>query len=252
MALFGLRSTALSNYDMVQRAQLLNRIPSAPVTVQPVGPVVPAMPVPTPTPTPTPAPTPRNFTPSLPTPVPTPVNPVPPVQLPAPTPSPSQPSTPATPTCPDGQSLLGPQRVRTWPDGTQFRNDSSTAICAPVNSPNTAAPVTGGTTGSTSVPTTTTNASPTQGPSGNAGVNTGSGDPTVNRLIDVMSAMYAGAGVNGGDSGFGGLVSGPIADTTGTAATSTSSGTSGVAVFVVIGVIVLIGYWYYKHHKKAA
>lgn len=86
---------------------------------------------------------------------------------------------------------------------------------------------------------------------GGGGVNTGSGS-TIDRLIDLVAAQYAGAGVKGGGSGFDGLVSGPLATSvTGEDATPASgSGSKGLLLFVFLVVAAGLGYWYYKKHKS--
>lgn len=83
---------------------------------------------------------------------------------------------------------------------------------------------------------------------GQGSINTGSS--TIDRLIDLVAAQYAGAGVKGGGSGFDGLVSGPLAVADEGAGT-TKSGGSGALVFVILIVLAGLGYWYYKKHKKA-
>lgn len=81
------------------------------------------------------------------------------------------------------------------------------------------------------------------------GINTGSS--TIDRLIDLVAAQYAGAGVKGGGSGFDGLVSGPLAVADEGAAGTTKGGGSGALVFVILVVVAGLAYWYYKKHKKA-
>ncbi len=75
------------------------------------------------------------------------------------------------------------------------------------------------------------------------------GGSTINRLIDVAAAMYAGAGVKGGGTGFGGLVAAPISGTTTQSGGKKSS--TGIVILLVLG--AALAFWYYKkHHKKAS
>lgn len=89
--------------------------------------------------------------------------------------------------------------------------------------------------------------SPTSGPQASGGGGGGGGN-TIDRLIDLVSAQYAGAGVKGQGTGFDGLVSGPLATAT-EPAPKKSSGVL-LLVFVIIGGAVA---WYvYKKRKGAA
>lgn len=83
---------------------------------------------------------------------------------------------------------------------------------------------------------------PTSGP-GNTGLNTGT-DNATQRLIDLASAMFAGAGAPGG-----GGTGGPVLTTDATP-TTTSSGTSGATIFIILLIVAGLGYAFYKSHKK--
>lgn len=100
-----------------------------------------------------------------------------------------------------------------------------------------------------------TGGSNTQGTSG--GTNTTGGTSKVDRLIDLVSAMYAGAGVKGGGSGFDGLVSGPLAtavESTGGegAPVAAASKTSPALVLVLVLIAGGVAWWYYKRKKGKA
>jgi hypothetical protein len=93
--------------------------------------------------------------------------------------------------------------------------------------------------------------STTQGPaSGGSSSAISDGGSAVNRLIDLASAMYAGAGVKGGGSGMGGLVAAPLSGTAGGSAPAPSSG-KGLVIVVILGAAGL-AFWYYNKHKKKA
>jgi len=112
-----------------------------------------------------------------------------------------------------------------------------------------AAPTTTQTT--TQQTTATTGTAPLTG-SVSGGSVTGSGDDLISRLIDLMAAQYTGAHVTGGGSGFGGLVSGPLAgsDFVGgdTSAAPASSNKKGLLILLLL--VAGIGYWFYRSHKK--
>ena len=93
----------------------------------------------------------------------------------------------------------------------------------------------------------------TQGPTGGSGAGLAAGGDTVNRLIDLVAGMYAGAGVKGGGSGFGGLVSGPISsapENTGELATPAPKKSPLGAIFIVL--VLAAGGWYYYKHRKGS
>jgi hypothetical protein len=79
------------------------------------------------------------------------------------------------------------------------------------------------------------------------------GGNAINRLLDLAAAMYAGAGVKGGGTGFGGLVGGPLGETnTGELATPAAPA-SHKGLIIVVVLLAAIGFWWYrKHHKKGA
>ncbi len=91
---------------------------------------------------------------------------------------------------------------------------------------------------------------PTGGSAGGSSVAISDGGSAVNRLIDLASAMYAGAGVKGGGSGMGGLVSAPLSGTGGGSAPASSSG-KGLVIVIILGAAGL-AFWYYSKHKRKA
>ncbi len=231
--LVGIRNTTLSNYDRVQMAKAVQR-PVTPAriepempTTQPVGPTIPVDP--TPRRPIAPPDKPRDATPFIPV--------TPPRVEPTPTPTPkTEPQSPAPVNCPEGFSPLAAGSTRVYADGTSVKNTGSAVACYP--------------NASSAPAKTETPAAPAPDAPKNNGPNTGGGDP-VNRLIDVMASMYAGAGVKGGGSGFDGLVSAPLA-TSVTDTPQQASGSNGYLMLVILAVVIGLGFWYYKSHKKKA
>jgi hypothetical protein len=103
----------------------------------------------------------------------------------------------------------------------------------------------------TTTPTTTTSGgtSLTSGPTSPVST-TGGGDALINRLIDLVAAQYAGVGVPGGGSGFGGLVSGPLEGSQ-VVDQSAPAPTSHKGIIILVLLVAGIGYWFYRSHKKA-
>lgn len=93
----------------------------------------------------------------------------------------------------------------------------------------------------------------TQGPTGGSGSGLAAGGDQVSRLIDLVAGMYSSAGVKGGGSGFGGLVSGPLSSSpdtnTGELATPVKKKSSLGMIFVLL-IVAAGGWYYYKHHKR--
>ncbi len=95
--------------------------------------------------------------------------------------------------------------------------------------------------------------STTQGPSGGGSGAVSNGGTNVDRLIDLASMMFAGAGVKGGGTGFGGFVSGPVAGSDTGGGSSAAAPTSHTGLIIVVLIAAGLGFWYYKkHHKKGA
>lgn len=121
---------------------------------------------------------------------------------------------------------------------------------APDTNPSTQPAITGGIGGSatgTVAGSVNTGTPATSGPDTSGGTPSGGAPDTglINSLMGLVSNMYAGAGVSGGDSGFGGEVLGPIASAP--PATSRSQ----LIGFLVIGAIG-IGVVYWLKHRKGA
>ena len=111
----------------------------------------------------------------------------------------------------------------------------------------TSAPTGGGSTSASGAAS-----SPTSGPSDTSTASPA--DDQTNRLIDLIAAEFAGAGVSGGSDSNGtlGLVSEPGAtDSTDTTSTTTQAPTS-IVPFLVVAALVVGGIWFYMHHKKKA
>lgn len=101
--------------------------------------------------------------------------------------------------------------------------------------------------------TTAITGSTTQGPSGGGSTAVSNGGTSVDRLIDLASMMFAGAGVKGGGTGFGGFVSGPVAGSDTGGGTTAAAPTSHTGLIIVVLIAAGLGFWYYKkHHKKGA
>lgn len=106
------------------------------------------------------------------------------------------------------------------------------------------APTASGTAGSNTV---------ASGGTGSGTTSVADGGTAINRLIDLAAAMYAGAGVKGGGTGFGGLVGGSLADTpTNTGQLATPTPTSHKGLIVVVLLLAGLAFWYYKKHHKGA
>jgi hypothetical protein len=71
--------------------------------------------------------------------------------------------------------------------------------------------------------------------------------------MDLVAAQYAGGGVPGGGTGFGGLVTAPLAGSDFVSAGGTSAAPASHKGLLILGILVAaIGFWYYKSHKKKA
>lgn len=176
--------------------------------------------------------------------------------IPAPT-APAVPSTPTSPppatfpTAPPPAAFLPPGGILVDP---VVMDAPVLTVSQPVAQPtdtsgNTPA---GATTGTTST-TSTTSASPTTGGTSTTGTTgtTGTPDP-INRLIDLISAEYAGAGVNTGPSSAG-MVTSPIDVPIDGTGTPSSSGVNWkvLIVLALLGTAGYLAYRAYKHRKAA-
>jgi hypothetical protein len=114
------------------------------------------------------------------------------------------------------------------------------------------AAATSGTAGGSTSTGTSGSATTASGGSSSGTTSISGGGSSVDRLIDLAAAMYAGAGVKGGGTGFGGLVSGPIGETnTGELATPAAS-PSHKGLIIVVLILSGLAFWWYKKHKKGA
>jgi hypothetical protein len=124
-------------------------------------------------------------------------------------------------------------------------SDFGTAPVATVAAPTTTSP-----TSTSGSGTTATGSNPlTSGPSSAIAV----GDDSINRLIDLMASQFTATHVNGGGSGFDGLVSAPLAGSDFVGGDSAPAPTTSYRGLLILALLVAgIGYWYYRSHKKRA
>lgn len=120
----------------------------------------------------------------------------------------------------------------------------------------------GGTTTSSSGTTATTTGASSGGTSptvvGQSSGNTVPTDTTTSDLLGALLSLYSGAGVSGGGSGTDSLVTAPLSATTTDTSADPSTATAAPAsshtliVFLVLGGLAGLAYYYHKHHSKKA